>query len=299
MVLSAVNKLEEGAVKIFLKMFDAQIQPIMLYGAEIWGINDSYTEIEKTHMFAMKRFLRVSPKTPNDIVYGEFGRYPLRINSVIRCIQFWLKLTRMESHRLPFKAYCTLKQLDEKGKHCWASDVCLTLSKHGYYYVWLNQGVESIRDFLKCFKQRMIDGREQEWRGHLEESRRLEFYNNFKVDLSLEPYLQLQLCRKIICTLTRFRAGVAGILAHSKRYSARSDDEMICPVCKIEIENEIHFMFCCNVYDDLRNDLIPSKYYARPSIFRLNALLRSKNENLMRNVTLFIYKALKRRENLI
>ena len=28
-------------------------------------------QIEKAHLFALKRLLNVSPKTPNDVVYGE------------------------------------------------------------------------------------------------------------------------------------------------------------------------------------------------------------------------------------
>ena len=51
---------------IFLKLFDAQIKPILLYGSEIWGLQQ-HTEIEKVHLFALKKLLNVSPRTPNDI----------------------------------------------------------------------------------------------------------------------------------------------------------------------------------------------------------------------------------------
>ena len=39
-------------------------------------------------------------RTPNDLVYGETNRYPLFVNSAVRYIRYWLKLTRMEASKL-------------------------------------------------------------------------------------------------------------------------------------------------------------------------------------------------------
>ena len=64
-------------------------------------------------------------RTPNDLVYGETHRYPLYVNSAVRCIRYWLKLTRMEESKLPNKAYRMLYILDELGKRNWASNVLL------------------------------------------------------------------------------------------------------------------------------------------------------------------------------
>ena len=58
-------------------------------------------------------------RTPNDLVYGETNRYPLFVNSAVRCIHYWLKLTRMEASKLPSKAYRMLHVLDERGKRIW------------------------------------------------------------------------------------------------------------------------------------------------------------------------------------
>ena len=92
------------------------MQPIVLYGAEIWGVdNSSYVKV-KLHLFAMKKMLGVGMRTPNDLINGELGRFPIYINAQIRCVRYWLKLTRMSEQRLPFKAYKILCNLDERGK---------------------------------------------------------------------------------------------------------------------------------------------------------------------------------------
>lgn len=53
---------------VFIKLFDAQVQPIALYGSEIWGLTPVTTIAEKVHLFALKRFLNVDMRTPNDLI---------------------------------------------------------------------------------------------------------------------------------------------------------------------------------------------------------------------------------------
>ena len=106
---------------VFFNLFDAQVQPIVLYGAEIWGIGQTSRLIEKLHLFATKKLLGVGMRTPNDLVSAEPGRYPIYVNAHTRYVRYWLKLTRMGVNRLPFKAYKMLCDLDERGKRNWVS----------------------------------------------------------------------------------------------------------------------------------------------------------------------------------
>ena len=81
----------------FFKIFDAQVQPvIVLYGAEIWGLESSSSVIDNVHLFGLKRYLGVDRGIPNDLVYGEVGRFPIQMNASVRCIRYWLKLTRID-----------------------------------------------------------------------------------------------------------------------------------------------------------------------------------------------------------
>jgi len=109
------QKYKEMTAKTYFKIFDTKIQPILLYAAEIWGIN-RLEHIEKVHMCACKRFLGVPTKTPNKMVYGDLGRYPLYVNSYVTCLRYWFRLLEMDTERLPYKAYQMLLQLDSIGK---------------------------------------------------------------------------------------------------------------------------------------------------------------------------------------
>ena len=82
----------ERSPSIFFKLFDTQIQPMLSCGSEVWGLDADTTLIEMIHLFALKRFLNTISRTPNVMVYGETGRYPLFVNISIKCNKFWLRI---------------------------------------------------------------------------------------------------------------------------------------------------------------------------------------------------------------
>ena len=167
-VMQKLYMLDNNSLQIFLKIFDTKIQPIVQYGAELWGLEKAADECEKVHLYALKRFLGVDRRTPNDLIYGETNRYSIVINSIIRCIKFWLKLVCMGEDRLPHKAYNMLMHLDARGKQTWVTKVKTCLFEYGYGHVWLNQGVGDIQMFICNFRQRLIDCNWQTWQHHIQ-----------------------------------------------------------------------------------------------------------------------------------
>ena len=288
-ILCTLYKFEKVSVQVFMKLFDSKVQPILQYGAEVWGLMAGEL-IEPAHLFAMKRFLCVDRRTPNDLVYGEYARYPVYINSYVRCIRYWLKLVTMSSERLPYKAYIMLRMLDERGKKTWVTYVRECLSKYGFACVWLSQGVGDVNVFMKCFKERLIDCRWQEWSDHINTSERYSFYCQLKPSFSstVEPYLTLNMNRYIMKALIFFRLGISDLLVHRNRYKISQNN--LCRFCSSDIENELHVVLCCPELADLRNDFIPFKYHNHPSMFRLILLLSCKKEDVIHGLALYLYK---------
>jgi len=100
-IMRQLAMLNNNSLTLFLKLFDSQIQPMLMYGAELWGLDPATENCEKVHLYALKKFLGVFLKTPNDLVYCETKRYPISILSSIKCITYWLKITQMETQRFP------------------------------------------------------------------------------------------------------------------------------------------------------------------------------------------------------
>ena len=136
---------------------------MLTYSAEVWGIMADHSTIERVHLFAIKRLLNVSTRTPSALVYGETGRYPLYIITYVKCIKYWLNLVRMPENRLPIQAYKMIYALHSKNKNNWVSHVCFTLYRYGFGFVWENQGVCDVSNFIREFRQRLVDCFLQEW----------------------------------------------------------------------------------------------------------------------------------------
>jgi hypothetical protein len=290
--------LDNNSLSVFLRLFDSCIQPIAQYGAELWALDDvAAVNVEKLHLFALKSFLGVKLRTPNDLVYGDTGRYPIVINSVIRCIKYWLKLVQMPDSRLPRKAYLMLYRLDEGKKNNWVSKIRMFLFLNGFGFVWLNQGVGDCNAFISVLRERMIDCRWQNWQSHIRESERFHSYcglNGFSHETKL--YLTMPLNRHIKNVVVKFRFGISDLFVHSCRYKNLVNINLVCPLCREATENEMHFLLCCPAFTDLRLKLIPEKYFRNPNLSRMNLLLASKNEETVRNLALYMYKAFKLRQ---
>lgn len=54
-------------------------EPILLYGSEVWGF-ENFKIFEQMQLKFCKRILKVQNTTPTFMVYGEFGRFPLKLN---------------------------------------------------------------------------------------------------------------------------------------------------------------------------------------------------------------------------
>jgi hypothetical protein len=74
-------------IDLELKLFDSLVEPIILYGSEIWGF-ENIQIMDKIHLKFCKRILNVRLTTPSYMVYGALGRYPLEIRVKLRMVSF-------------------------------------------------------------------------------------------------------------------------------------------------------------------------------------------------------------------
>ncbi|XP_067661950.1 uncharacterized protein [Haliotis asinina] len=297
-ILYNLRKIDVVDPKVFFKIFDSQIQPILLYGAELWGVS-CIENIEKIHVLACKRYLYVGLQTPNVIIYGECGRYPLYINALCRVIKYWLKLTEMHPGRIPKKSYDMLLYLDNIGQNNYASHIRNILFSHGFGFVWLAQGVGNKVDFLRCFKDVCINMFYQSWHCTLHSSARYDLYRECKSLLVTEKYLSVIHEFKYPNVLIKFRAGLLRLKQNEGRWLNIDVSLRTCPLCKFGIEDEFHFLLVCKYYSEERLRYFPHVYNRIPNIFIFKSLLSSASRVSLLNVCKYIYTAYKKRQTLL
>ena len=119
-ILKCLRRLGNVQRNVFFKLFDAQV-PVLMYGSETWGTHQ-LGDIEKVHMFACKRFLNTGMKTPNKMVLGDLGRYPMYTTYAVQCIKYWFRIIiyvyRMKcSPKKHIGCYCIRKVLAKRPGH--------------------------------------------------------------------------------------------------------------------------------------------------------------------------------------
>jgi hypothetical protein len=72
------GRLHNLSIQCQLDLFDKIVQPILLYGCEIWGFTNT-AMIERVHLKFCKLLLHLKQPTPDFMIYGELGRYPMEI----------------------------------------------------------------------------------------------------------------------------------------------------------------------------------------------------------------------------
>lgn len=77
-----MESLGSRGTSLFFKLIDAQIKPMPLNASET-AVTLKLSVIETADPFACKRLLGVSNKTPNRMAYGDTGRCPLYIESIM------------------------------------------------------------------------------------------------------------------------------------------------------------------------------------------------------------------------
>ena len=106
-------------IVLSIKLFDALISPILLYGSEIWVV-DCNDQIEKdpselVQIKFLKWLLGVNKYCSNNACRAETGRFPMKIEAQYRNFKFWLTLTKHPKHKLSLVVYNDNEVENEEG----------------------------------------------------------------------------------------------------------------------------------------------------------------------------------------
>ena len=284
-LLKSMWHLRTTNASVFFRLYDAQVLPSLLYGSELWGL-ERRDPIEKAHMFACKRFLNVSAKTPNAVCSGELGRYPMYVHATVRAVKYWLRLCRMSVDRLPKQAYLMMLKESTDIKLNWVKAIEDQLSRLGFGYILLAGGNVNESSFIRSLKCRLRDCYVQDWQSKINESNRFMMYKSFKKDFQFESYLHDINIKKFRDAFIRFRLGNTAFGSNN-----RNNTNTECPFCK-EYEDEKHFLFNCYKYEELRHMYIFKHVNEAGHVAKL---LNGRGICKTRDVAMYIFYAYKLR----
>ena len=120
-----------------------------------------------------------------------------------------------------------------------------------------------LKSFPNSISDKMMEKFEADWSSMLNTvlsrwgngGNKLRTYKLFKTEFQVEEYCEMLLPLKHRSAFANFRCGVAPIRIQTGRYENLVFEERICPFCS-NIEDEMHVILDCSVYNDLRITLL-------------------------------------------
>ena len=242
----------------------------------------------------------VKQNTCNVVALGDCCRFPLFIESFKRCIKYWFKILKMSEERYVKKCYVMMLNDDVNGKTNWVTKLKFVLRSNGFGNVWENQGVANESYFIKAFVLRLKDQYMHEWNDTIALSTKLSTYKQFKSCFAYERYLDILNIRKFRFIYASFRASSHDLEIERGRYRNIERNQRLCIFCEDNVvEDEFHFLLCCEKYKDLRKLYIPAKYFNYPTRHKFIILMANENKTLIKSVATFLYYAFKRRKEIV
>ena len=233
------------SIEVQLELFDAIISPILCYGSEIHG-SENTEEIEKVHRLFCKYILKVRPSTPTVMVYGELGRFPIEISIKTRMISYHCKLKNENDQKWNYTLYQIVKELHDK-KYInfeWLTKVQSIYNESGFndYYELQNPNQEYVKTQIS---RRLRDQYLQTWSTKVTEDSRCQIYKSFKTELKLESYFD-KLPPNLSQIVTNFRLSNVRLAAVNDRIYNKPLEKDICKLCnKEDYLNEGHYILTC------------------------------------------------------
>ena len=290
-------KISQISPKLALKIFNAQIVPILLYGSEIWGpymdydyVNWDKTKIERTQTQFLKRLLGCNYGTSNNMTRGEVGVRPLIVQVIKRVISYVGSIKQRTSSLVNVAFQCELYT---------EPNMVTFLNK-------FELDANDLHDKSKVQEKKICDDNyDRYWSKAVRESPKALSYILFKNNVSLEKYLNQVKNISHRKAMSRFRLSNHSLLIEKGRHLRppleRNDRK--CFICKNVIEDEKHFLITCPLYENQREILFQN---CRVNSSLFDSLISEENKfifimtnediNVIKSLAKFVSDSFKFRE---
>jgi len=243
----------------------------------------------------------VKSSTSDTALYSETGRYPLCIGRKINTVKYWLKLVKNYSGNCILQEiYNTLCKGTRRHARNWTSNVKFLLQTNGFGDVWEFPNSVSNNVFIPILLTRLKDTFIVECRNGMNIQTSLSLYKELHDNFEMAFYLRKLLNPKHRHALSKLRLSSHPLLIEQGRHHRPQIQRQnrLCSLCNTrDIEDEFHFVLKCSVYHELRTQYIPRYYQCRPSMVKFIGLLNSTNVGRLRNLSIYVTKALKQRQD--
>ena len=245
-----------------IELFNHTVLPILLYGSEIWGFQNTKL-LENVQNKFLRSITKLKKSTPFYMIYAELG-ISIHIKSCMTGL--WLKIVNSEESELSKIMYNNMQsELHLNPQYKWLNLVKNILISVGRVDLFNQISINNPEIVKIRIIQTFNDLNMQEWHAKTTESSKGRNYKVFKDDQHFEPHLRI-LSRKACIPLIKFRTANHRLPVETGRWEDLPYSERKCALCEKNIGDEFHYLLICPSFATERNDLLKQYYFQRPNI---------------------------------
>ena len=251
-------------IRLYLKLFDSLVQPVLLYGSEIWGPQclAGNNVISKFVNKFYHVLLGVKRHCSNTGVLAELGRYPIEINIAKAMLKYWVRIASLPKTRLAAHCYWTLFEQTNLNDP-WIDAIKNIINSTGQYHIWSNQ-----TDFFQSHElvikrnqryilQTLQDLYLQYSIQKIESESKLHLFKTDVNPISTTKYLLTTFGRAQRSALSNLRLGTTELEVENGRKFGIPHEARYCKLCNLqEVEDELHFLLTCPTLEYARKPYI-------------------------------------------
>ena len=250
-VISKIQNYRDVDYKTYSKLYYSCVVPVIDYCSGIWGFKQ-FDKIDMVQNRAIRYFMGVHRFTPILAFTGDMGWITSTHRRWVNMIRLWNRLVSMDTSMLTRIVF----EYDHgfTGRN-WCSDIKKILEQVNLISSFNTKSPVNLKDV----EDRLFSKYKLEWANKIQSVSKLRTYRQNKTVFGTENYLLSTLSKgeKSYSYFAQFRCGILPLRVETGRYIELNANERICTLCTSnEIEDELHLLLKCSLYDDLRQTLI-------------------------------------------
>ena len=287
-----------------IHLFSYMVSPILTYCSDFWGcLQPKDNPVEKVHLMFLKHLLGVRKQTNTSGVLIETGMIPLSLYATKSAIKNWERIQQGNANSL----LITSNNFSRQQNLPWASNIRNIFSTNGMHPQYL----QKINETEECrygpisnklFKQ-ITEKFHQTAFDSIKVSSKMKTLNLLKSAPGREQYLADVKNSKHRIALTKLRLSAHQLEIEAGRWGRHSDisaENRICTLCQLEgdnsVEDEIHFLVRCPVYQKLRENLLPQQVLLNQNMTDEQKFVEIMTNHEVKNIAKFAYLAFEERK---
>jgi len=234
------------------------VQPILLYGTPVWGLNH-LEDMDMVQQQFLKRLHKLPRHTPKYFVRLENNRVDTRLQVIKNTLNFWLHILQKKDGTLLRDSYEALIRYstmeNQTPKYNWTLRMREILAEVGMEHIWESQCPKTLKTNIELICNIYKDNLITSDINKLKESKSIPHYNNL---FSITPhnYLNINLPLPITSIIMQIRLNYDRIAMKNNSITLNAwfnENNKTCTNCNNNyIEDINHFLFDCTFYDDIR-----------------------------------------------